>query len=88
MTDRRQESVDEDLADALADAKKHSSAATPGNQNAHRLALQSILMEFKHNDTDDREDPEPLANKHFRKQDKLAKQAVDEFHSHLAAAID
>jgi hypothetical protein len=68
----------------LAKAKKQAPPATTGSQIVHNLALRSIATELEHNISGDPEDPERLFVKHSRKQDHLAKKAVDDFHSHLA----
>jgi hypothetical protein len=85
MIDRLKDSVYGELADSLAKARKQSPPALTGNQSTHSLALQSVIREFQHNFTTEQEDSDLLVGNHFRKQYKLVKKAVDEFHSQLVA---
>jgi hypothetical protein len=68
----------------LARTKKQPSITS---QTVHNIALQSIVKDFRDSIFAE-EDSELLAGKHFRKQDKLAQKAVDEFHADLVGAIN
>jgi hypothetical protein len=85
MADRLKDSVYGELTDSSAKAKMQSSAVLTGSQNIRNLALQSIIEEFQQNFTGEQEDSETLVGKHFRKQNELAQNAVDDFHSYLVA---
>ena len=87
-SERLKDSVYGEFADSLAVTKKQPSVAVATSQNVHSLALQSLAREYQQYFAVESEDSELLVGKHFRKQDKLAEEAVDEFHADLAAAID
>jgi hypothetical protein len=55
------------------------------NPSTHSHALQSLVNEYRYDSVLDQED---FLATHFRKQDKLAKKAVDEFHAELVGAIE
>jgi hypothetical protein len=85
MPDRLNDSVYEELSDSLARAKRQSSTVLTGSQNAHHVALESLLAEFRRDYAAEVESSKLLAGRHPRKQDQLARQAVDDFHSQLVA---
>jgi hypothetical protein len=78
MTNRLHDSVYGELTNSMVRTKKQSDAVLTGSQNAHSLALQSLVNDFKQNIKIEQDDWEMLVGKHFRKQDKLLEKAVDE----------
>ena len=78
-------SVVDEVSDSLARATKQS-IATAGGQDAHNLALQSLLGEFPRSVAAEQAESELLAGRHFRKQEKLITKAVDEFHLQFVAS--
>ena len=85
---RIKDSVYRELTDSLTETKKQPSIALTVSQSAHSLALQSFAKEFQFDSAIDPEESELLFGKYFRKQDKLAEKAVDEFHADLVGAIE
>ena len=84
MTNRPNDSVEGEIADSLAKAKTKSFAALTGSQDAHSLALQSIVNEFEQTSKANQEDSETLVAGHTHKQQNLADKAVDGFQLRLA----
>ena len=88
MNNRLKDVSFDELSESLTQVEKQSLVTAAGSQRARNLALQSLMQEFQQNFESSQEDAELLIGKHFHKQDKLAKKAVDEFHLHLAALVD
>jgi hypothetical protein len=82
-TDKPKAAIDLDLTDSPLKAKKQSPIALTENQRARQLALHSMLKEYRPMLDAEQEDSELLVGKHLRKQDNLAKKAVDEFLAQL-----
>jgi autotransporter-associated beta strand protein/ELWxxDGT repeat protein len=87
LSARLKDSVYGELADSLARTKKQPSVAVATSQNAHSLAMRSLVKEYQHILTEP-EETALLVSKHFRKQDTLPKKAVDKFHAELVEAIE
>jgi hypothetical protein len=68
--------------------KRQPSIVLNPSQNARSLALQSLADEYRQSATIEQEETEMFTVKYFRKQEKLAQVAVDEFHADLFGAID
>ena len=85
--ERLKDSVYEEAADSQTMAKKQSSPAIASSPNIHHLALQSIVGEFQHDFAAEEEDSDLLANNHFRKREKIARKAVDDFHLQMVAGV-
>jgi hypothetical protein len=86
VIERLHDSIYEELTDFLVRTKKQLFAVASVSQSTHILALQSIAREFQHNYSVDQEDLHLLSGEHSRKQEKLAKKAVDDFHLRLIAS--
>ena len=88
MTNRFTDLDSDDLTESWAAAKRQSLNMLTGSQNAHDLALQSIMDDFQNNFVTEQDEPDLLANKRSFNQGILASEAVDEFHANLVGAID
>jgi hypothetical protein len=73
------------LTETVAESKKPSPAAVPVDSTALSAALQSVLREYRPAGAQDEADAAFPGLKRLRKQDKLAKKAVDAIHSQLIA---
>ncbi len=86
--ERLKDSVYGEISDSMLPHDQQPSLASTASPSAHSQALQSLAKDYRHAYAIEPEVSALLIDKHFRREEKLVKKAVEDFLAESAVAID